>query len=66
MERVEDAELRARLERLLKSLESSRDQNPATLEALRQVFPELAQNEPANPRPLMTKLKQWLAGRKAA
>lgn len=62
----DDAELRERLTRLLNSLESSRDQNPATLEALRHVFPELAKTEKPERRPLIAKLKQWLAGRKAA
>jgi hypothetical protein len=64
--RNDDAELRGRLERLLKSLQQTRDQNPATIEALLNVFPELAEKEPAKHRPLMAKLKQWLGGEKAA
>ena len=59
-------ELRERLARLQQALNSSRDQNPATLDALERAFPELRKNETLGRRPILAKLKRWITGRKAA
>ncbi|GEM_PF-6228456 len=58
--------LRTRLTRLLQALKSSRDQNPATLEALERIFPEIAEQKSGARRPALLKLKQWLGWRDAA
>lgn len=66
MPREDDGELRERLTRLLASLQNSKEQNPATLEALLHAFPELTDTELTPRRTLITKLKQRLDGTKAA